>query len=26
VTVLKFFRVSWCSASSGFVSDSRATC
>ena len=26
VTVLKFCRFSWCSASSGFVSDSWATC
>jgi len=26
VTVLKFCRLSWCSASGGFVSDSWATC
>jgi len=26
VTVLKFCRLSWCSASCGFVSDSWATC
>jgi len=26
VTVLKFCRLSWCSASRGFVSDSWATC
>jgi len=26
VTVVKFSRLSWCSASCGFVSDSWATC